>query len=202
MADNNQPVIKTPDLSQLGGDFPSPPDEFNIDNDGLLQWAVDCLIHRRRQLNLLDDSKAQHVKPIQAGLTAIRKTYREVEEHLEEDVAILNQAIAEYYVAKKQKLIDEYQKLGKLKRLTKSQTSALTDLDSQISEPLQGEGGKIGLRQRTEYNVIDWKKVPPKYLKLDTAAVRADLKFSKSIPGIEIEHPYGLAVYLQDDSDA
>lgn len=166
---------------------------FKIQTEKNLIEATDFLAAISTRLKRIEELRLFFTKPLLDQKKKIDeefKKYIEPLEKLQKDlkggIILYRQQEEEKIQAQKEKQIEEAKKLkGEEKQKAIEAIETNPELNQKAS--VVGERGSIRVRKAWDFEILDEKKVPKKYLKVDEVKIREDIsKGIRKITGIKI----------------
>ena len=150
--------------------------------------AYDILRQIKERINLIEEKRTSITKPLNASLKAANTLFKQLSDPLKEADSIIRQKI----LAFRQK--QEEIAVRKQEQLCEKANAALEAGDEAKAEKLQAKAENITanvgnslVQKRWTYEIVDIRKIPYKYLTVDSPIITQDIKAGeRDIPGLRI----------------
>ena len=157
---------------------------LKVDSDSSYKKITSVYRQAREWKKCIDTYRKEMTEPLRKKTAAINDKAKELTDPLDAVIDLANAKVNVYLamLEEMKKKEDEELRLG----------AALFDADDELYIPpmekiVRGDGAITVTKTEKQFKVIDIAKVPTKYLIVDEAAVKKDLKLGiAEIPGLEI----------------
>lgn len=123
-------------------------------------------------------------EPLRKQIASVNDRARELTDPLDEIIQITNRKAGDYAALLESKRIEQEISLKEAASLFDSEREVFVE---EIPSTIRGDGALSVTKIEKRFRLIDITKVPSKYLTIDEAAVKQDLKLGvQEIPGLEV----------------
>lgn len=155
-----------------------------VDSESAFKKATNLYSQAKTWKDTIEDKRKEMGEPFRKQVSYINDKAKELTEPLDKVISMTKVKTGEY-----QKLLEA----NKAKQDAELRAAAsLFDAEDDIYIPdiektLRGDGARATTRIEKKFRILDIKQVPAKYLQLDEAAIKRDLKLGiDAIEGLEI----------------
>ncbi len=151
--------------------------------------AIEFLSKLKKKIKALEQERLKYTAPLNQSLKNLNSTFKTITEPLKNFEKEIKVSILMY------RQDEEKRKNEREKKLQKENKNKNIHLKT-APTVIESKSGKIRIPLRLKFKIINLKKIPLKYLKLNEIKVREDINNGmKKIPGIKIYKEESISIY-------
>lgn len=166
---------------------------ISIKSDADIIKATEFLVMIKDKIDSLEFERQSYTKPLNESLRRLNARFKELINPLSEAERAVKDAINKY---KEQRETQRLEAQSKLQKKNGNVNIALLD---SVPDVIESKSGEIRTTRRWVFEVVDEKKVPREYLKVDDSKVDAVISEGvRQIPGLRIYQKEDISVYRKN----
>jgi hypothetical protein len=152
--------------------------------------ATEFLVQVKSKIDSLEEERQSYTKPINESLRRLNARFKELTEPLKKAEKAVKEAILSYRAIREEERLKEQ---ARLQKKNGNKDIALTDA---LPDIVESKSGESRTSKRWVFEIVDEKKIPREYLKVDEVKVTdAISKGERKIAGLKIFQKETLSIY-------